>query len=265
MLVGEPVEPVRCASVAASAIISDVLCDNDSRHLSFGDHSPLNLGVRVAVKTGTSSGFRDGWCVGFTKEHTVAVWAGNPDGSPMNAALAVHSAAPVWNAVAQYLLANGDSPLPPPKEAMGLERREIARETGLIPRAGEPSVEEWFLPGTAPSVSAATMYEKRGDKEVLSLPVEYAGWCAGPQNRTGAVAKSGEFQILFPKDGAVFVFNPNLPFDQQVLVPRSTDPSCEWFANGQKIGPGRFHLQPGSWTFTARSGQIERRVTIRVE
>ena len=265
MLVGEPVEPVRCASPAASAIVADILCDNDARRLSFGDNSPLNLGARVAVKTGTSSGFRDGWCVGFTKEHTVAVWAGNPDGSPMNATLAVHSAAPVWNAITQYLLAKGDSPLPPPDESMGLEKRVVARETGLIPRSSEPALQEWFLPGTAPSDSAATMYERRGSRDVLSLPSEYAGWCAGPQNRTGAVAKAEDFRILFPKDGAVFVFNPNLPQSQQVLVPTSTDPSCEWFANGEKIEPGRFRLQPGSWTLTARSGQRERSATIRVE
>ncbi|MEI8313627.1 MAG: penicillin-binding transpeptidase domain-containing protein, partial [Verrucomicrobiota bacterium] len=265
LLVGEPVEPVRCASEPACAIVTDILCDNDSRRLSFGDHSPLDLGVRVAVKTGTSSGFRDGWCVGFTKEHTLAVWTGNPDGSPMNATLAVRSAAPVWNAIAQYLLAKGDSPLPPPDESMGMEKRMIARETGLVPRDGEPSLQEWFLPGTAPAESAATMYETRGGREVLSLPAEYAAWCAGPQNRMGAAAKGDGFRILFPKDGAVFVFNPNLPPNQQMLVPKSTDPSCEWFANGKKIEPGRFRLQPGNWTLTAKSGRSERTATIRVE
>ncbi|MFA7344698.1 MAG: transglycosylase domain-containing protein [Terrimicrobiaceae bacterium] len=265
MLVGEPVEPVRCASGAASAIVADILCDNGSRRLSFGDNSPLNVGVRVAVKTGTSSGFRDGWCVGFTKEHTVAVWAGNPDGSPMNAALAVHSAAPVWNAITQYLLAEGDSPLPSPSESLGLEKREIARETGLLPREGEPVLQEWFLPGTAPTASSSTMHEDRGGREVLLLPAEYAGWCAGPQNRIGAVARTGDFQILFPKDGSVFVLNPNLPKNQQILVPKCTDPSCEWFANGEKIETGRFRLQPGEWTLTARSGPRERSAKIRVE
>jgi penicillin-binding protein 1C len=265
MLVGEPVEPVRCSPDAVGRIVTDILCDNDSRCLSFGDNSPLNLGVRVAVKTGTSSGFRDGWCVGFTREHTVAVWTGNPDGSPMNAALAVHSAAPVWNAITQYLLAGGDSPLSPPDESMGLIKREIARETGLLPRKGEPVLQEWFLPGSEPFVSAATMYENRDGREVLSLPSGYAAWCAGPQNRMGAVAKAEGFRILFPKDGAVFVFNPNLPGNQQVLVPQSTDPSCQWFANGKKIEPGQFPLRPGNWTLTARSGQQECSATIRVE
>lgn len=265
MLVGEPVEPERCASEAGSAIIADILCDNDARRASFGEHSPLNLGTRVAVKTGTSSGFRDGWCVGFTREHTVAVWAGNPDGSAMNAALAVHSAAPVWNAITRHLIANGDSPLPELAESAGLERQMIARETGLIPIDGEPAIPEWFLPGTAPTDSSASMHERRGNKEVLVLPTEYAGWCAGPQNRIGAIARAADFQILFPKDGAVFVYNPNLPQGQQILVPKSNDPSCEWFANGKKIEPPRFLLQPGNWTLTARSGGRERSATIRVE
>ena len=109
------------------------------------------------------------------------------------------------------------------------------------------------------------MYEQRADREVLSLPAEYAAWCAGPQNRIGAVAKPDGFRILFPKDGAVFVFNPNLPASQQILVPKSTDPACEWFANGEKIEPERFLLQPGDWTLTAKSGAYERVARIRVE
>jgi hypothetical protein len=126
-------------------------------------------------------------------------------------------------------------------------------------------LQEWFLAGTAPVISAATMYEMHRGHQVLSLPADYAAWCAGPQNRAGAVAKADGFRIVFPKDGAAFVFNPNLPASQQVLVPRSTDPSCEWFANGKKIGSGQFLLQPGTWTLTARSGLLERTIMLRVE
>ena len=265
MLVGEPVEPARGASESACSIITDILCDNDARRISFGNNSPLNVGARVAVKTGTSSGFRDGWCVGYTREHTVGVWVGNPDGSPMNGALAVHSAAPLWKAITDYLLAKGDSPLPQPTESSLLQRCQIAGETGLIPRPDEPSFTEWFLAGTQPSLSAGSMYEKQGDKEVLALPAEYAAWCASSQNRIGAIAKADGFQILFPKDGAIFLFNPDLPPDQQVLIPKSTDPECEWFANGTRLRPGRFPLKPGDWTLTAKSGADMRSARIRVE
>jgi penicillin-binding protein 1C len=91
------------ASPEASAIIADILCDNRARRASFGASSPLNLPERTAVKTGTSSGFRDGWCVGFSKDHTVAVWAGNLDGRQMGELLAVRSAAPLWAAVMKSL------------------------------------------------------------------------------------------------------------------------------------------------------------------
>jgi penicillin-binding protein 1C len=35
---------------------------------------------RIRYKTGTSYGFRDAWAVGYTKQHTVGVWVGRPDG-----------------------------------------------------------------------------------------------------------------------------------------------------------------------------------------
>jgi len=258
-------DPVRCGSPAAAAIITDILCDNEARRISFGNASPLEVSARVAVKTGTSSGFRDGWCVGFTKEHTIAVWAGNPDGSPMNSTLAVRSAAPVWNALTQFLLARGDSPLPELQETNELECCLVAKESGLLPRAGEPAIREWFLPGTAPKESASTLYRRIAEKETMILPKSYAAWCASPQNRLGAVAASEGFAILFPKNGAVFTLNPSLPPNQQVLIPQSTDPACEWFANGQKLDPAQLLLQPGEYTLTAKSRGQERTASFRVE
>src|SRR3546814_6960592 len=37
----------------------------------------------VAWKTGTSYGFRDAWAIGGTRRHTVGVWVGRPDGTPL--------------------------------------------------------------------------------------------------------------------------------------------------------------------------------------
>jgi penicillin-binding protein 1C len=56
---------------------------DETRVASFGTESPLDLPFPVAVKTGTSKGFRDNWTVGYTDAVTVAVWVGNFDGSPM--------------------------------------------------------------------------------------------------------------------------------------------------------------------------------------
>ncbi len=37
---------------------------------------------RIAFKTGTSYGFRDGWAVGVGEEHVIVVWLGRADGAP---------------------------------------------------------------------------------------------------------------------------------------------------------------------------------------
>ena len=264
MVVGEPVEPCRMCTPEACAIIADILCDNEARRISFGNDSPLNLGVRIAVKTGTSSGFRDGWCVGFTREHTVGVWTGNLDGSPMAAALAVRSAAPLWAAVIRDLLARGDRPLAELRESEKLEPFVVAKESGLIPRAGEPSVREWFLAGTEPSVQASERYQDRDGKPTLTLPSEYAAWCAGPQNRLGAVTSSQGFSILFPRDGAVFELNRNLPRGQQAVRLKSSDPDCEWFVNGVHLDNPLLPMKPGRWTLSARSHGRQQSATVTV-
>ena len=264
LVVGEPVEPCRMASPEACAIIADILCDNDARRISFGNASPLNLGVRVAVKTGTSSGFRDGWCVGFTRQHTVGVWTGNLDGSPMGAALAVRSAAPLWASVTRDLLAGGDQPIPEMMESDNLKSTPVAKESGYLPRAGEPALREWFLAGTTPTMRAADSYELRNGKLTFLLPQEYAAWCAGPQNRLGADTAAHGFRILFPRDGAVFEFNPNLPHGQQALPLKCSEPDCEWFVNGVRLGTPRLPLHPGRWTLSARSHGREQSATVTV-
>ena len=149
LLASEYFPITRVASTAATEIITDILCDNEARKKSFGSNSPLAFDERIAAKTGTSSGFRDAWTVGFDKEHTVAVWIGNFDGRPMRDTLAVQCAAPLWAAIMHELL-RSDHPVSSPGEA--LVKREICTATGLLPSRFSPStITELFLPETEPA------------------------------------------------------------------------------------------------------------------
>ena len=249
----DPMESRRLASVEACAIIADILCDNRARMASFGASSPLNLPERTAVKTGTSSGFRDGWCVGFNANHTVAVWAGNLDGRPMHELLAVRSAAPLWAAIMRSLYVAGDRPWPQLEESPSLYAVDVAAETGLLPRPGEPVVREWFLPGTEPVERASALYVNG----ILRLPPEYHAWSAGPDNALGAAAEKNSLRILFPKDGSTFSFNPAISQAQQMLPLQSSLPDCEWFLNGEKIEHPLVPLERGRWTISANAqGQV---------
>lgn len=50
---------------------------------------------RIAWKTGTSFGFRDGWAVGCTPDYVVAVWVGNADGEGRPGLTGISAAAPL--------------------------------------------------------------------------------------------------------------------------------------------------------------------------
>jgi penicillin-binding protein 1C len=50
---------------------------------------------KVAWKTGTSFGYRDGWAVGVTPEYVVGVWVGNADGEGRPGLTGIRTAAPV--------------------------------------------------------------------------------------------------------------------------------------------------------------------------
>jgi penicillin-binding protein 1C len=49
---------------------------------------------RIAWKTGTSFGFRDGWAIGITPKYVVGVWVGNTDGEGRPGLVGVNTAAP---------------------------------------------------------------------------------------------------------------------------------------------------------------------------
>lgn len=51
--------------------------------------------TKVAWKTGTSFGYRDGWAVGITPKYVVAVWVGNADGEGRPGLVGIQTAAPV--------------------------------------------------------------------------------------------------------------------------------------------------------------------------
>jgi penicillin-binding protein 1C len=83
-----------------------------------GTPPPENAaGGRVAYKTGTSYGYRDGWAVGFDGRRTIGVWAGRPDGAPVSGLTGRTAAAPIlFDAFART---GQVAPLPPaPKGAL---------------------------------------------------------------------------------------------------------------------------------------------------
>jgi hypothetical protein len=110
-------------------------------------------------------------------------------------------------------------------------------------------VREWFLAATEPTESSATRYRQG----ILQLPAEYTAWCASPQNHLGAVVTTGPLRIVFPRDGAQFIYNDTFPASRQILAAQASRPDCEWFLNGARLDQPTVPLARGSWELTARA------------
>ncbi len=95
----------QAVSPAAAFQVTDILSDNAARTPAFGANNPLRLSQPAAVKTGTTSDWRDNWTVGYTRYLVAGVWAGNSDGHPMRNTSGLTGAAPIWNDFMQAVLA----------------------------------------------------------------------------------------------------------------------------------------------------------------
>src|SRR5574341_103372 len=89
---GEQVLDERVAS-----LITDILSDNLARALTYTTHSILQIGRPAAVKTATTTDFRDNWTIGYTPNLVVGVWVGNADNSSMINISGVSGAGPIWH------------------------------------------------------------------------------------------------------------------------------------------------------------------------
>ena len=265
---------LRIASREATAIVTDILCDNEARARGFGTHSPLALSARAAAKTGTSSGFRDAWTVGFTRQHTVAVWVGNASGHPMREALSVRAAAPLWAAVMEGLL-HDDAPVEEPAASERLVSREVGPLTGLLP-SSPARLTEWFLAGTEPQETEAAHFAS-GRRRPLALVASRRVRRVVRRAATIASARSARppsgSPSSQPPDQARYVLDAALPGSQQKLelaCTGATGRAIRWFVNEQEIpasarGRTYWNLAAGEWRIRAQSGAEMAQSTITVE
>lgn len=140
----------RIVSEQAAYLITDVLSDNNARAPAFGLNSVLKLSRPAAVKTGTTSSWRDNWTLGFTPDYVVGVWVGNADNSEMEHISGITGAAPIWHDVMEYIHTN--LPVSEFVEPQNIVRIPVCLASGLLPTAECPQVvREVFKKGNEPT------------------------------------------------------------------------------------------------------------------
>lgn len=96
-------QPRRVYSEKSAQTVMQVLSQSENRTHSFGFASVLDTDFPSIVKTGTSKDMRDNWCIGSSRDYTVAVWIGNSSGDSMWNVLGITGAAPMWSHVMHWL------------------------------------------------------------------------------------------------------------------------------------------------------------------
>ncbi|MEH2037251.1 penicillin-binding protein 1C [Nostoc sp.] len=240
-------------------LITNILSDSYARATAFGVDSVLNLPFPVAVKTGTSSNFRDTWTVGFTTDYTVATWVGNFNGEPMRQVSGVTGAAPLWNRIMLHLHEHQEPAGFPSPE--GLVQLPVCAISGLRPTPDCTSVvQEYFYP------EDKSNYERDNQ---FNLPPEYDEWLAKQQQSNFT---STSLRILSPHHGDLFLLYPGEETKQKLEFKLTGNKSApvEWWLNGKKLDTNSanslfWNLRPGKWTLEAKSGEMSDKVSFQVE
>jgi penicillin-binding protein 1C len=156
----------------AAFIVSDILSDPMARTRIFGGASAMNPPYRMAIKTGTSTHYRDLWAVAYTPEYTLAVWVGNFDGRPTANLSGASAAAPIVADLVETLFAG--SPPPAFRKPAGVASAEVCAFSGLKPGPGCGDLrQELFMAGTEPQAICSYHHPQ---EPWHRMPANYAGW-----------------------------------------------------------------------------------------
>ncbi len=221
----------RIFSAETASLIGNILSDPEARRLEFGNGSLLRFPVQTAVKTGTSSDYRDAWAVGFNHGFTVGVWVGNLDHDATDGVTGANGPALVLRSVLAEL--NRHQETRPLYLNPRLVQAEICRDTGLQADGHCASLTEWFVPGN------------------------------GPKTETMAAKDRMPVYLRHPTQGMQLAMDPRIADDREAFVfrlanlPQSTP--VDWYVDDRLVGStsrGEYlwPLQRGVHSVRARIG-----------
>jgi len=268
----EAVPPSRFFSARSAWIIADILSDQTARAPAFQPGGPLDLPFRCAVKTGTSSDFRDNWCLGFTPEFTVGVWAGNFERQPMNGISGIAGAGPIFNR-AMLRAHRSQKPVWFSRPAGIADVTIDARNGKAIPDSpGNPYLRrDVALADGIPPAATSADYDAAGKSW---LDASFAEWFASRHNlRHNDFALADKhsspvaLRVISPAANATFLLDPEIPSGSDKLRPVTNLPGVAlWKSETLRIEPATpepiIHLTPGTHTLTATDPRNNRSQTL---
>lgn len=274
----------RVLSSASARRVTSFLSDPLARLPTFERMGASEYAFPVALKTGTSQGYRDAWTIAYTPRFVIGVWLGRPDAQPMKhvgGTTASHVVrrvietlhADALNGFTDLAFAAPDGYTPVAVCAMSGQRATHHCERSFV---------EHFMPGEAPSTPCEV--HVRGQVEgrprtFVRLPTRYASWAATQTFETPPAGPSIDVtprqrpRVLRPAPQTRVMRDPESPAHASTMaLVAEADPRTEevvWYVDGvpfatvQRPFTTRWPLESGDHVFEARAEGL-RSVAVRV-
>ena len=173
---------------------------------------------KIAWKTGTSYGRRDAWSIGYNKNYTIGIWAGNFSGQGSPAISGAEIATPLLFKIFNTIDYKNDGEwFNQPEE---LDIRQVCTESGLVPGPSCTNlVTDYFLPLISTSTKCQHI------EEIFVSADEKISYCKTCMPETGYRKKQytkldAEMQHFYSEKGMVYEKIP------------AHNPSCEKIFSG---------------------------------
>jgi penicillin-binding protein 1C len=201
-------ESRRIFSPEIASLIGNILSDPEARRLEFDNGSLLRFPVQTAIKTGTSSDYRDAWAIGYNYGITVGVWVGNLDHFATDGITGANGPALILRSVFAEL--NHHQVTRPLYLSPRLVKAEICRDSGLKADGHCAALSEWFVPGT------------------------------GPATKTVSVESMKPIYLRHPSEGMQLAMDPRIPDDREAFVFKLANftqrTPVDWYVDGRRVG-----------------------------
>ncbi len=285
------VEPQRVFDEQAVFFITHILSDEDLRVRAFGAATPLLMGFPMAIKTGTSSNWRDSWALGYTDRYTVGVWSGDFSGDSMDRLSGALGAGPLFHRVAKLVVGRGATPHRPKafKTPNGVEEITVCSLSGMAPTPNcaqyrtlyaktedrEPAPCTWHrafrLDRRNGLLASARCPAAKVREEVFTvLPPRYASWQSehahqhAPTRYSPYCSERGQVAdalvITNPRNHEVYIVEPGYdPHTQSLRLSGEVDPPVDevsWLIDGVRIASVGWPYE-ASWRLHPGSHRIE--------
>ena len=265
--------PRRVLSADAARLVTSFLSDPNARLPSFPRYGPLEYPFPVAVKTGTSQGYRDAFTLAFSRRFLVGVWIGRGDAGTMTRLSGASSAARLAHAIMLQLHKAlpgdlEDASFPPPQGRVAVELCRFGGRRSSGGRGCGQTLTEWLRPDEMPPVEDIVATPDGG--AALKIPAASRAWAieagfriADESPAQGSLAEAPvRLAIASPENDSRVWRNPDAPPGlgrialKALVEPRAAQ--VVWYVDGAPFAladpdkPLFWPLQKGAHEFQLR-------------